>query len=61
MRNKERENAYRLAVTLSDYANNATVVARMAAILNYNAEQLEQDMRAVYTYLKSQEHEKSND
>ena len=47
--------AKRLAVTLDQYADDPAAVQKLAAVLHYYPEQLREDMRTLYSYLRELE------
>nr|DAR24761.1 MAG TPA: hypothetical protein [Caudoviricetes sp.] len=56
--NRTKDNAHRLAVTLWQYSEDKNTIARLAAILHYEPEQLQKDMSDIYNYIR--ECEESN-
>lgn len=48
---RERENAHRLAGALERNAENPGTVSQLARILNYEPEQLRQDMTRLLSYI----------
>ena len=55
MNAKQVSDAKRLAVTLDQYADDPTTVKKLAAALHYMPEQLREDMRTLYEYLRELE------
>ena len=51
MRDRERENAHRIKSTLERYAEDAATIASLARILNYNVNQLREDIDSLSRYL----------
>lgn len=52
---RDRDNAWRLAGVLYRYAEDPIAIKRIAAVLNYLPQQLQEDMGAVYRYMKELE------
>ena len=55
MNAKQVSDAKRLAVTLDQYADDPATVKKLAAALHYMPEQLREDMRTLYSYLRELE------
>ena len=55
MNTKQVSDAKRLAVTLDQYADDSAAVQNLAAVLHYYPEQLREDMRTLYDYLRELE------
>lgn len=55
MNTKQVSDAKRLAVTLDQYADDPATVQKLAAALHYIPEQLREDMRILYKYLRELE------
>lgn len=55
MNAKQVSDAKRLAVTLDQYADDLATVQKLAAALHYMPEQLREDMRTLYKYLRELE------
>lgn len=55
MNAKQVSDAKRLAVTLDQYADDPATVRKLAAALHYMPEQLREDMRTLYEYLRELE------
>ena len=55
MNAKQVSDAKRLAVTLDQYADDPAAVQKLAAVLHYYPEQLREDMRTLYSYLRELE------
>lgn len=55
MNAKQVSDAKRLAVTLDQYADDPATVRKLAAALHYMPEQLREDMRTLYKYLRELE------
>ena len=55
MNAKQISDAKRLIVTLNQYADDTAAVKRLAAVLHYMPEQLREDMRTLYSYLRELE------
>lgn len=55
MNTKQVSDAKRLAVTLDQYADDPAAVQKLAAVLHYYPEQLREDMRILYEYLRELE------
>lgn len=55
MNAKQVSDAKRLAVTLDQYADDPATVQKLAAALHYYPEQLREDMRTLYEYLRELE------
>lgn len=52
MNAKQVSDAKRLAVTLDQYADDPAAVQKLAAALHYMPDQLREDMRTLYSYLR---------
>ena len=55
MQDRTRENAHRIAAALDRYTADTRTAKRIAAILNYQPEQLQQDAQSLLKYIKSME------
>ena len=55
MNAKQVSDAKRLAVTLDQYADDPAAVQKLAAALHYMPDQLREDMRTLYSYLRELE------
>ena len=51
MRDRERENAHRIKSTLERYSEDPTTMQIMAKLLNYNVNQLREDIDSLSRYL----------
>lgn len=52
MRDRARENAHRLAGAIERHAAEAGDVERLAAVLNYQREQLQEDAQSLLQYIE---------
>lgn len=55
MQDRTREDAHRIAAALDRYTADTRTAERIAAILNYQPEQLQQDAQSLLKYIKSME------
>lgn len=57
MKSDIKNNAHRLAYTLSDMSGNERLVKTMSQLMNYSADQLKEDMEAVNKYIQMLENQ----
>lgn len=55
MKSDVKGNAHRLALTLSQFAEDTNTINQLARLLHYLPEQLQEDMEAVYKYIRDLE------
>lgn len=57
MKSDVKGNAHRLALTLSQFAEDTNTINQLARLLHYMPEQLQEDMEAIHRYIMDLERE----